>query len=150
MIEKENEEVRKREFKTEMRNKGAESRRTVGLIAGGVGGILYLMIGLSQIKESLGNPYLSYNGITALIAGIISMVGTLVGIRNIKAGGILNLASIPTSLVIGFILLIISGYWYSLLSTFPFIFAMLYPLPFPHSFHVISGGILCLTGSDIR
>jgi hypothetical protein len=147
------EEREKREIITDMRNKGAESRRTVGLMVGGVGGILYLIIGLSQIKLSLGNPFPSYSGIigiTNLLIGIISMVGTLIGIRNVKLGGVLNLISIPTSLVIGFILFSTVGYISSWYNYIPFLFGILFPLPIPHSFHVISGGILSLTGSDIR
>lgn len=150
---KEIEKGERREIRSEVKNKGAESRRTVGLMVSGVGGILYLIIGLSQVKSTLPYPFPSYShalGITNLLIGIISMVGTLIGIRNVKAGGILNLVSIPTSLVIGFILLSTVDYIYSWYNYIPIFFATIYPLPIPHSFHVISGGILFLTGSDIR
>ncbi len=95
MIEKDN----NNNIKSEWRNKGAETRRTVGLMASAIGGMLYLIIGLSQVKSTLPYPFPSYShalGITNLLIGIISMVGTLIGIRNVKAGGILNLVSIPT------------------------------------------------------
>ncbi|GAG62572.1 unnamed protein product, partial [marine sediment metagenome] len=141
------------DIKTEWRNKGAETRRTVGILVSALGGMLYLIYGLSQIKQSLGYTYSFYtisriSGITALLAGVISLVGTIVGTRNVKTGGILNLVSIPTALVIGFVLLSISGVMYSIYNFIPFIMMIVYPLPLPHSFHVISGGILCLTGSD--
>lgn len=137
----------------EWRNKGAETRRTVGLLASGVGGMLYLIIGLSQIRGSLNYSLLSYSGIIGisnLLAGLISIVGTLVGTRNVKTGGVLQLVSIPTALVLGFVLLTTGDYMYSVYNFIPFIMMMVYPFPLPHSFHVISGGILCLTGSDIR
>jgi len=142
-----------KEIKTEWRNKGAETRKTVGLLAGGIGGMTYLMFGLTQIKISLGHTFPSYSwtvGITTLLIGIISMVGTLVGARNVKTGGVLNLVSIPTALVIGVVLYVMGGYIYSYYNFIPFIMVIVFPLPLLHSFHVISGGILCLTGSDIR
>ncbi len=149
MIEKEHNNG----IKTERRNKGAESRRVVGLMAGAIGGMLYLIIGLTNIRGSLNYSIPSYtwiNGITTSSAGVISIVGVLVGTRNVKTGGILNLVSIPTAFVIGFVLLSTGDYMYSIYNIIPFAMGLLYPLPLPHSFHVISGGILCLTGSDIR
>jgi hypothetical protein len=149
MIEKE----QNNDIKTEWRNKGAETRRTVGILVSALGGMLYLIVGLSQIRGTLNYPFPSYSwiiGVTNLLAGVISIVGVLVGTRNVKTGGILQLVSIPTALVIGFVLLTFGDYMYSIYNLIPFSMGILYPLPFPHSFHVISGGILCLTGSDIR
>jgi hypothetical protein len=153
--EKDVEDRIRKEIIMEKKNKGGASRKTAGLLISGVGGILYLILGLSQIKIFITSGYYSSSiGIPALIAGIISMTGTLIGTRKTKTGGTIALTSIPISLVIGFILIIpllsdYYGYYYSIVPIiYSVIMPMLFPLPIPHAIHVVTGGILCMTGSD--
>ncbi len=86
-----------------------------------------------------------------LIVGAISQIGTIVAISKVKIGGVLILTSIPISLVIGVILSLFNPYPYYYPSFYGVVMIfqlILYPIPIPHSVHVIVGGILCLTGSD--
>ena len=154
MIEKENNEEKelverlKREIKAEFKKEKGGARRTAGLIMSGVGGIIYLIPGFMYLILSLGYGSSYYSTITfpLLIAGAISIIGTIVGLSEIKIGGIIIVSAIPISLVIGIILVLLgSYYWYNVFNMF---FTLLLPLPFPHSIHVVAGGILCLTGSD--
>ena len=141
----------KREIKEESIKKKGRSRRMVGLILSGVGGLLYLILGLIFLFASMGYYYSLFPIIPLFIAGVISQTGTIVAINKVKTGGVILLTSIPVSLVIGFILNLIQPYpyYYSSLYGALMIFQyILFPIPIPHSVHVIAGAIVCLTASD--
>ena len=113
-------------------------RKKIALILSGIGGILYL-IGAFLIPITMG----SANILVYIIAGVISLIGTGIGVVRIKIGGVVILISIPLSIIIVILLNLeilpqIAG----------LIALLLYPLPFPHSVFVVIGGILCLLGSD--
>lgn len=155
MIEKEQDyekeivERVKREIKEESKKNKGRTLRMMGLIISGVGGLLYFIIGFIFLFASIG--YMLWVTIPLLIAGAISQTGTLVAISKVKIGGVFILTSIPISLVIGILVSLTQSYpyyypsFYNMVMVFQLI---LYPIPIPHSVHVIVGGILCLTASD--
>lgn len=136
----------KKEIREELKTKKGKSRRIVGLITSGVGGALYLILGLIYLATM---SYYSWYYVPLLIAGAISQTGTIVAIFKVKVGGALLLTSLPISIVFGIILTMVQPYYYysplAVMIVFQFI---LFPLPIPHSAHVIAGGILCLLASD--
>ena len=155
MIEKEQDyekevvERVKREIREESIKKKGRTLRTIGLIISGVGGLLYFIMGFIFLFAYM--SYMLWLAIPVLIVGAISQIGTIVAISKVKIGGVLILTSIPISLVIGVILSLSqpSPYYYPSFYSVVMVFQLiLYPIPIPHSVHVIVGGILCLTGSD--
>ena len=79
----------------EERIKKKEARKKTALFLSGIGGILYLF-GASLIPITMG----SANILLYLIAGVISLIGTGIGVVRIKIGGVVILISIPLSLII--------------------------------------------------
>jgi len=157
MIEKEQDyeeevvERVKREIKEESKKRKGRTLRSMGLIISGVGGLLYFIMGFISLFAYM--SYMWWLAIPVLITGAISQTGTIVAISKVKIGGAIILTSIPVSLVIGVILsLFIPNpypYYYPSFYGVVMVFQLiLYPIPIPHSVHVIVGGILCLTGSD--
>jgi hypothetical protein len=140
-------EMAKREIREELKTKKGKSRRIVGLITSGVGGALYLILGIMFFITGMG--YYLWYYVPLLIAGGISQTGTIVAVYKVKVGGSLLLTSLPVSIVFGIILAMVQPYYYyspyAVITVFQFI---LLPFPFPHSAHVIAGGILCLLASD--
>jgi hypothetical protein len=121
---------------TEDFKKKMGSRRKIGLILSGIGGILYLL--LSSIAFLMSSWFGDFF-ISPLIAGAISLIGTIIAIKKAKIGGTVILLSIPISMVSALFLL------HTYLNL---ILNLLMPIPFPHSVFVIIGGILCLLSSD--
>ena len=116
----------------EAKKKKAISRNNPELILSGIGGVIYLFFGIT-----LSNPYYYGSSILpALITGVISLVGTGIGVKKKKIGGIVILISIPLSLVL--------GYTPYLIMYIGFLFS---PLFLVSSLCLIIGGILCLKGS---
>ena len=86
-------------------------------------------------------------GITNLIAGGISLAGVIVGMYKVKIGGTITLISIPIAIVVGILLTLgeTSYYYYQWIYVLQY---EVFPLPIPHSAHVIAGGIICLVATD--
>jgi len=149
-LDKEERERLKREIIAEIKEKKGRSRKTPGLIISGVGGLIYIFYGLFFFFF-MGSywyvPMLMMTTAPMIVAGVIAEIGTIVGIKNIKAGGGVILTAITAASVFGIIMASISRYpsYYVLIYLFQY---LLFPIPIPHSIHVISGGILCLTASD--
>lgn len=154
MIEKEQDHEKeivervKREIIEERKKKKGKSLKLVGLIISGVGGLLYLISGLIFLFTSIGYYYNLWISITLFIAGAISQTGTIVAISKVKIGGAILLTSIPIAFVIGIILSFAQPYYYSYYNVLYVFQYILFPLPLPHSAHVIAGAILCLIASD--
>ncbi len=154
MIEKEQDyekeivERVKREIIEEKKKKKGKSLKLVGLIISGVGGLLYLISGLIFLFTSIGYYYNLWISITLFIAGAISQTGTIVAISKVKIGGAILLTSIPIAFVIGIILSFAQPYYYPYYNVLYVFQYILFPLPLPHSAHVIAGAILCLIASD--
>jgi len=122
--------------KKEIKNK----LKLVALILSGIGGILYLITVFIVLDSSMwAYPNVS---MPFLIAGVISLMGTITGVKNIKIGSVVILLSLPVTFLIG---LMFSPYWHFY---FYFITYVFVPIPLPHSVFVIIGGILCLKSSD--
>ncbi|NHJ19681.1 MAG: hypothetical protein EAX91_01970 [Candidatus Lokiarchaeota archaeon] len=139
----------KRELKEEKRVKSRKSRKTAGIIISGVGAILYLVFGFFFLILGSSYGYMRDAAVSMLIAGGISIAGIIVALYKVKIGGIITLISIPIAIVIGVILMLMEpySYYYYWLN---FIQYVIFPLPIPHSLHVIPGGIICLTAKDIE
>ena len=108
--------------------------KIVALILSGIGGAIYLFYGLIL-------PYYYPVKPSVIITGVISLIGTGIGVKKIKIGGIIILISIPLSLVLGTII------YFNPYTIFLILFTLLVPWP-PHSVCVIIGGILCVISSD--
>ena len=114
--------------------------KVIGLTLNCVGGILYLIAVFMVLDSEMGlYPTAS---MPFLIAGVISLGGTIIGVKNIKISSMIILLSLPVTFLIG---LIFSPYWHFYLYFIAFIFI---PIPLPHSVFVIIGGILCFLSSD--
>ena len=113
-----------------------ERRKKAGLVLSGIGGTIYLLGSFNYILVYLGLGYLPF-----IIAGVISLTGTGIGVKYIKKGGVIILISIPLSFVIGFLF---SRYFHIAY------FGIFLLLSQPQFVFVIIGGILCLKSSDTR
>ena len=113
------------------------SRKKIGLILSGIGGAIYLLSGFGfyYVLRYFG---IRFGSLPFIITGVISLIGTGIGVKEIKIGGIIILISIPLSFVIGFI---VSPY-----ITTQYLIILFFSLP--HIVFVIVGGILCLKHSD--
>jgi hypothetical protein len=114
----------------------------IGGILSSIGGILYFLTVFMVSQTYTGSQYPSASG-PFLVAGVISVIGTIIGIKDIKAAGLIILLSIPVTFVISFIFM---PYLDCFLC---FIGFVLIPFPLPHSIFVINGGILCVVGAKI-
>lgn len=141
----------KRELQEEKRVKSGKSRKTAGIIISGVGAILYLVEGFFFLILSSGSGSMRIAAITMLIAGGISIAGVIVALYKVKIGGIITLTSIPIAMVIGIVLQLMEPYYYYYYYYWIYIIQyILFPLPIPHSIHIIAGGIVCLTANDME
>ena len=113
------------------------SRKKIGLILSGIGGAIYLLSGFGfyTVLRYFG---IRFGSLPFIITGVISLVGTGIGVKKIKIGSIIILISIPLSFVIGFI---VSPY-----ITRQYLIILFFSLP--HIVFVIVGGILCLKSAD--
>jgi len=113
--------------------------KVTGLILNSIGGILYLLTVFMVAQTDAGS------GTSAswpfLIAGVISLMGTIIETKDIKIGSMFILLSLPVTFITG---LIFSPYWESYMYFITFVFL---PIPLPHSIFVINGGILCFISS---
>ena len=135
--EKEVEESHRREITEDLKKKDNKDIKDVGLILSGIGGILFL-IEIMYIPANMPDIIL-----LLMIAGIISLIGTGIGVKKIKIGGIIILISIPFSIITVALL----NQW-GIPQIAATISSLLLPSPFPTSVVVIFGGILCLISSD--
>ncbi len=135
--EKEVEESHRREITEDFKKKDNKDIKGVGLILSCIGGILFL-IEILYIPANMPDIIL-----LLMIAGIISLIGTGIGVKKIKIGGIIILISIPFSIITVALL----NQW-GIPQIAGNIANLLLPSPFPNSVVVIFGGILCLISSD--
>ncbi len=135
--EKEVEESHRREITEDSKKKDNKDIKGVGLILSGIGGILFL-IEIMYIPAYMADIILLIT-----ITGIISLIGTGIGVKKIKIGGIIILISIPFSIITVALL----NQW-GIPQISGNIASLLLPTPFPNSVVVIFGGILCLISSD--
>ena len=140
----------KREIQEELKEKKGKSRKSAGVIIAGVGAVLYLLPGFFFLIPALigaSSSYMFNYGITNLIAGGISLAGVIVGMYKVKIGGTITLISIPIAIVVGILLTLgeTSYYYYQWIYVLQYV---VFPLPIPHSAHVIAGGIICLVATD--
>jgi hypothetical protein len=138
----------KRELQEEKRIKSGKSKKTAGIIISGVGAIIYLIFGFFVLITSSVAGYMRDIAISLFIAGGISLTGVIVAIYKVKIGGIITLTSIPIAIIIGVILLLTGPYYIYYYYWLNFIQYVVFPLPIPHSLHIIPGGIICLTAKD--
>lgn len=144
--EKKVEERLRREIKEDFKKKTGRTRKLSGLIVSGVGGILYLINGFIYLSIPL--EFISWLIIPFSIAGVISLIGLVIGIFKVKIGGVVNLLVIPISIIIGVIMSYNLPYPYLPHFTVIVVEYLILPIPLPHSIHVVTGGLLCLMGSD--
>lgn len=111
--------------------------KLTGLILNSIGGILYL-ITVFMVSQTYTSSIFPASSWPFLIAGVISLMGTIIGVKDIKAGSMFILLSLPATFLIGVIFSPYLDYFVY------FIFFVFIPFPLPHSVFVISGGILCL------
>ncbi len=135
--EKEVEEGHTRKTTEDFKKKDNKDIKDVGLILSGIGGILFL------IEILFIPPYMPDIILLLMIAGIISLIGTGIGVKKIKIGGIIILISIPFSIIT---VALLNQWGIPQIATT--ISSLLLPSPFPTSVVVIFGGILCLISSD--
>lgn len=151
--EKEVEERLRREITEEFLKKKLGLRRKIGLILSGIGGIIYLLEGIMFFSvifsTSSTNNLMLLIGISYLIVGAISLMGTIIAAKKIKLGGRVILISIPISIVITLVTFnFYTLYSINLYYAIMYIILPIMPIPFPTSVIVIIGGILCLLSSD--
>ena len=123
-----------------------ESRKKkAGLILSGIGVNLYFLRGCILLFLLAPTPVIQ--SLSLLFTGAISLIGIILGMKEIKAGGAIILISIPISivyiLILNFILEYIPYYTF-----YEIVLFVLYPIPFPHSVFVIIGGLMCLSSFD--
>ena len=141
--EKDVEEKFRNENIEEFNLKKQETRKklkVIALIISGIGGILYFIAVFMVLNTEMG-LYPS-SSMPFLVAGVISIVGTIIGVKNIKLGSMIILLSLPSTFMIG---LMFSPYLDFYLSLITYVFI---PIPLPHSIFIINGGILCFMSSD--
>jgi hypothetical protein len=119
------------------RNEPKKILKLTGLILSNIGGILYLLT-IFMVSQTYTGSIFPFSSGPFLVAGIVSLTGTILGVRNIKTGGLIILLSIPVSIAFG---LIFFRYLDCFMCFYEFV---LIPFPLPHSVFVINGGILCL------
>ena len=125
-----------------MKKKEPRSKlKVLGLILNSIGGILYLLTVFMVTQTETGSNYPNAS-MPFIIAGVISLMGTITGARDIKMGSMMILLSLPVTFLIG---VIFSPYLHFYLYFIAFVFI---PIPLPHSVFVIIGGILCLLSSN--
>ena len=91
--EKEVEESHRREITEDLKKKDNKEIKSTGLILSGIGGILFL------IEIMFIQTYMADIILLLMIAGIISLIGTGIGVKKIKIGDIIILISIPFSII---------------------------------------------------
>jgi len=122
-----------------------ESRKKkAGLILSGIGIFLYLLKGSIYIIFIY--PMDVIFSLSLLFTGVISLIGIIIGVKEIKIGGAVILISIPISIV--YISILNFFLEYSLYNFYDIVLFVIYPIPYPHSVFVIIGGIQCLMSFD--
>ncbi len=122
-----------------------ESRKKkAGLILSGIGIFLYLLKGSIYIIFIY--PMDVIFSLSLLFTGAISLIGIIIGVKEIKIGGAVILISIPISIV--YISILNFFLEYSLYNFYDIVLFVIYPIPYPHSVFVIIGGIQCLMSFD--
>ena len=114
--------------------------KVAGIVISGIGAILYLITVFMVLNTGF-RDYPS-TSMPFLFVGVLSLAGTIIGVKNIKRGSMIILLSLPATLIIG---LIYGPYWGLYLYLSPYVFI---PFPLPHSIFVINGGILCFLSTD--
>ncbi|NVM16967.1 MAG: hypothetical protein HWN80_04575 [Candidatus Lokiarchaeota archaeon] len=114
--------------------------KVAGIILSGIGGILYLITVFIVLNTGF-RDYPS-TSMPFLFVGVTSLVGTIIGVKNIKLGSMIILLSLPATFLIG---LIYGPYLDFYLYLSPYVFV---PFPLPHSIFLITGGIMCFLSTD--
>jgi hypothetical protein len=118
------------------------NKKATAIILSAIGGGIYLFTGIGFYSIT----WLRLNSFVLLSTGIVSLLGAGIGIEKIKLGGWIVFLSIPFSILIGTLYVLINhDSIYGAIYCIPF---LLYPLPFPHSLFAIPGGILGIVSSD--
>ena len=118
------------------------SRKKAGLILSIIGVSLYFF--RCVIYTLLSGPIIL--PLSACLTGTISLLGLILGIKEIKAGGAVILISIPFSTI--YISVLNFFLKYSSYTFYDLLLFILWPIPLPMSIFVIIGGMLCLKSSD--
>lgn len=114
--------------------------KIAGIVISGIGAILYLVTDFMVLNT--GFRIYPSTSLPFLIVGVLSLAGTIIGVKNTKLGSMIILLSLPATFIIG---LIYGPYldFYLYLSIY-----VIVPFPLPHSIFVINGGILCFLSTD--
>jgi hypothetical protein len=128
----------------EIQRKKMLARKKAGLSLSGIGGVLYLIGGI--IILAVGGYY--YFGISFpishLVTGITSIIGTIIGTKQIRLGGSIVLIAIPVAILITLISSFYSAYYIII-----YLFLPVWPIPYlPYVLFIIIGGVLCRISSD--
>lgn len=123
-----------------------ESRKKkAGLILSGIGVFIHFLWGSIFLFLLLPTPI--FHSVFILFIGTISLLGIIIGVKEIKAGGVVIIVSIPVSivymLILNFFLESIPDYL-----SVDLIQGVVYIFLSPISLLIIIGGILCLNGFD--
>jgi len=141
--EKDVEEEFRSENTEEFTLKTQETRKKLkvaGIIISVIGGILYIITVFMVLNT--GFRIYPSSSLPFLVAGIITLAGTIIGVKDIKIGSMIILLSLPATFIIG---LIYIPYLDSYLFLIIYVFV---PFPLPHSIFVINGGIMCFLSTD--
>lgn len=120
-------------------------RKKAGLIVSGIGAFLYILWG-GILLLLVGHPPV-IQSVSLLFTGAISLLGIVVGVKEIKSGGVIILISIPISMIY---ILILNFFLESItnIRSIDIIGILLYPIPFPSSLLILIGGFQCLKSFD--
>ena len=135
------EERLRRAITAELKKEKMNFRKEAGLILIDIGNAIYLLTGINFYFFSWGAGILP---LPLIFIGAVSLMGTIIGVDEIKKGGTVILISIPLSIVYMFFMNIIIPYY----RVYDMILWAFIPFPYPHSLFLIIGGILCLMSSD--
>ncbi|MFX1380340.1 MAG: hypothetical protein ACFFA4_14735 [Promethearchaeota archaeon] len=121
------------------------TRKMTGLILSGIGGLLFLVSGIIILSFSMGFYYLGISfPISYLITGVFSLIGIIIGLKQIRLGGTVILIAMPFAIIYVLIFSFTSSYYIIMYLLIPF-----WPIPyFPYVVLVIIGGVLCRISSD--
>jgi len=123
-----------------------ESRKKkAGLILSSIGVFYHFLLGSIFLFLLLPTPVIQ--SITVLLTGTLSLIGIIIGVKEIKIGGAIILISIPIS---NGYLLILNNFLEFVPPNTPFEILLLAFIPIfnPFSCFLVIGGILCLMGFD--
>jgi hypothetical protein len=129
----------------EVQRKKMLARKRAGLSLAGIGGLLYLIGGFIFLTTATYYNFGISFPISYLVTGVISITGTIIGIKQVKLGGTVILNAIPVAILIT----LISSFYIDAYYTIIYLILPIYPIPyFPYISFIIIGGVLCRMSSD--